>query len=358
MSILPHVSALVRSVPWAITAEAFGPILELIELREAGGRYTADEIEARIGGRGREQRPTQRVGAVAVIPIHGAIVPRASLMTDMSGGTSLESLTTALYEALADPKVSSIVLDVNSPGGSTALVPETAARIRAARKHKPIVAAANTIAGSAAFYLAAQATELVATPSGMVGSIGVYWAHQDTTKLEESLGVKTTLVSAGKWKTDGFQELTETARAHMQSIVDELYAQMTADIARGRGVPVATVREGFGEGRVVTASNALRLGMIDRIATIDEAVQRAAGVDIQVGGARAVALSDDEIAAAAAELELGTLAAEQDDAGDDGDELEAVRSLRADIRERTNEAAAMDTLRALAEGMRREESKA
>lgn len=354
-----HFAELVRGAPWAITPEAFRPIVELLEARERGHRFTRDEVEARIeavGGR-KPQASTTKVGAIAVVPISGVIVPRATLFTEISGGTSLEQFSRMLSDAVGDPGVDAIVLDVNSPGGAVAMVTETAARIRAARGRKPIVAVANTMAASAALHLASQATELVSTPSGMVGSIGVLWEHVDTTKADELEGVAREYVTAGRFKADGWKTLTDTHRAHMQEIVDDLYATMTNDIARGRGIPVAKVRgESFGEGRVLTASAALSAGMIDAIETIDDAIARARDLAAKGITTRRGATAELEhgllpVAEARELLELEDVPATEDDL-----ELAAVRALRADMSDRMKAAPALATIRALAEDMRREES--
>lgn len=273
----PQVVRHLVETPWAILPRTLATIREFVAVRSAGARFTADEIQARIGAKP-ARRDAQRAGTVAVIPVYGVITPKADLMTDMSGGTSVDRLRGAFLNAVEDPNVSAVVLDVDSPGGQVDLVPELAADIRGARGTKPILAVANTLAASAAYWVAAQADELFVTPSGEVGSIGVFAAHDDISGMLEKAGVKTTLVSAGKFKTEGnpFEPLSDEARAAIQARVDDAYRMFVHDVARGRGVPVDTVRDGFGQGRVVVAKDALAEGMVDGIATLDEVVARAA----------------------------------------------------------------------------------
>lgn len=273
----PHVLRAVRETPWAILPSTLGTILEVISLRVSGERLTDEEIQARVGGRA-ASRDVQMVGSIALLPVYGVLVPKANLFSQMSGGTSVQGLQTAFRDALEDDSVSAIVFDVDSPGGSVDLIPEFAAEIRAARGRKPIVAAAHPRAASAAYWLAAQADEVVVTRSGDVGSIGIFAAHEDVSKMQERLGVKTTLISAGKYKTEGspFQELSEEAKAAIQGRVDEAYSMFVSDVAKGRRVSVETVRSDFGEGRMVTASQALKAGMVDRVETIDATIARLA----------------------------------------------------------------------------------
>jgi len=251
-------------------------IIDTVAIRAAGGEMTPDEINARIGTR-REPSDPETAGGVALLPLHGVIMPRASLFSDVSGGMSVESFRDSLRAAMADPDVNHIVIDVDSPGGRVEMVHELAAEIRAARADKRITAQVNTLAGSAAYWLAAQADEIVATPSGSVGSIGVFAAHEDLSKLREDVGVKTTLISQGRFKTEGnpFEPLSDDARDHIQELVDETYDRFVNDVAAGRGVRADEVVNGYGEGRLVTASMGHALGMVDDIAPLEATLARA-----------------------------------------------------------------------------------
>jgi signal peptide peptidase SppA len=155
-------------------------------------------------------------------------------------------------------------------------VEELAAEIYQARGQKPVVAVANSLAASASYWIAASADELVVTPSGEVGSIGVFAMHEDMSGLMEQMGVRVSLISAGKHKTETnpFEPLTDEARAALQEQVDGYYEMFVRAVARGRGVGVADVRGGFGEGRLVGAKEAVRLGMADRVETMEQTIGR------------------------------------------------------------------------------------
>jgi hypothetical protein len=116
----------------------------------------------------------------------------------------------------------------------------------------------------------------VVSPSSLTGSIGVYASHEDESQALDKIGVKVTLISAGKYKVEGnsFEPLGDDARSAMQAMVDEYYGMFTKAVARGRGVKVSDVTGGFGEGRVVTAQQALKLGMADRVATLDQVLSK------------------------------------------------------------------------------------
>jgi len=148
--------------------------------------------------------------------------------------------------------------------------------IMAGRAQKKIVAVANGMAASAAYWLACCATELVVTPSGQVGSIGVFAAHEDMSKALEQEGVKVSLVSAGKFKTEGnpYEPLSDEARAALQAKVDEFYGMFVKSVAKGRGVSQASVRDGYGQGRMLLASAAVKEGLADSISTLDQVLSK------------------------------------------------------------------------------------
>lgn len=269
----PHVLRAFAESPWAIVPERLEAIREMLAVRASGGVFTEEEIRLRIGARTPAPRGRAR-GSVAVIPLYGVLAPRADMFTQVSGGTSLQGFQAALREAASDASVDAILLDVDSPGGSTDQVAETAELVRAVGKQKPVWAVANTDANSAAYWIASQATRFSVTPSGTVGSIGVFAAHQDVSARDEKDGVKTTLVSAGKFKVEHspFEPLTDEAREAIQGRVNEFYGMFVKDVARGRRVSVDAVRQGFGEGRVQTAKQAVEQGMVDAVETLDEAL--------------------------------------------------------------------------------------
>lgn len=280
----------VLGTPWAILPEKLAAIESVLAIRAGGGRVTAEEVAAATNGR--RGPGQQNIGAVAVIPIYGTIHEHAGMLAESSGGVSVDAIRAGLRAALGEPGVGSILLDVDSPGGSVMGVPELAAEILRARGSKPVVALANSLAASAAYWIASAADEVWVTPSGQVGSIGVYLAHVDMSKAYDDAGVKVSLISAGKYKVEGneYEPLGDDARGALQALVDEYYEMFVAGVAQGRAVSATTVRGGFGEGRLVTAKAAKAAGMVDGIGTLDEAAGRAARLARARGRAQAEAI--------------------------------------------------------------------
>jgi signal peptide peptidase SppA len=272
-----HIIQYFNSQPWAILPEKLHAMMEVIELRAAGLTLSDSEIEARIGARA-ETVPTE-ASSVAVLPIMGTISHRIGLLRRASGGMSVEEFQADFRAAIRNPDIKAIVLDIDSPGGSTAGVEELASEIYSARNQKRIIASVNSLSASAAYWLASAAHEIAVTPSGHVGSIGVLGVHMDYSKQAEAKGLTVTVVSAGKYKHEAseFSPLTGEARSYLQSIVDDRYDAFVRAVARGRNVSQKSVRGGFGEGRLVTAREALSIGMVDSIETVDQVLSRTTG---------------------------------------------------------------------------------
>jgi capsid assembly protease len=132
------------------------------------------------------------------------------------------------------------------------------------------------LAASAAYWVGCAAGEFYVTPGGEVGSIGVWQAHQDYSEAMAAEGVKTTLISAGKYKVEGnpYTPLDAEAQGFMQSRVDDYYAAFTKQVAKGRGVGIDAVRNGMGQGRVLGADAALAENMVDGVMTFDQVVKK------------------------------------------------------------------------------------
>jgi signal peptide peptidase SppA len=277
-----HIISEVCRKPWAILPEKLAVIAQFIRMSAAGEKLSEEEIQASMSAGPRVSPKSS--GAVAVIPVYGTISRRMNMMSRMSGGTSIEQLTASFRQAMSDPSVKAIVLNVDSPGGSVDGVPELGAEILAARAQKKTIAVSDTMAASAAYWLASACDELVVTPSGSVGSIGVFAVHEDYSKALETEGVSVTLVSAGKYKTEGnpYQALSSEAKDALQSDVDKFYGMFVKAVAQGRRTIQETVKNGYGEGRMVMAQDAVKEGMADRVATLDQVLS-----DLGVGSGSA-----------------------------------------------------------------------
>ena len=217
-------------------------------------------------------------GNIAVIPLQGTIVQRPGLLTMFGLAVSTQQFTQSLRSAVAYSSISQILIDCDSPGGSVYGTQELANEIYKLRSQKPIVCIANSLCASAAYWIGSQCSEMYCTPGGEVGSIGVYTEHTDISKSLEMDGLKVNLISAGQFKTDGspYAPLSSDARAAIQKSVDNYYSMFTKSVSRGRGIAIAQVRDGMGQGRCLSATDALKQKMIDGVMTRDQVLNRMA----------------------------------------------------------------------------------
>jgi signal peptide peptidase SppA len=282
----PLIDAFV-STPWALEP---AHLSRLALMASSGNVLEYSRMRAEIVAARQAASQAKSGGGVAVIPVYGVIGQRDSWSTD----TSTDFLSDMLDMAATDPMVGAILMDIDSPGGSVYGIQELAARINSVKAEKPVGAIANSLAASAAYWIGSAASEFNVTPGGDVGSIGVWMAHMDFSKMLDEAGIKTTLISAGKYKVEGnpYQPLDDEGRDFLQSRVDDYYGSFTQAVAKGRAVPIAQVRDGMGQGRVLGADAALGQRMVDGIMPMDDMLkkmQRAARASAKTGASRLAA---------------------------------------------------------------------
>ena len=206
---------------------------------------------------------------IAVIPVYGTLVKRSLGMEAASGLTSYSEIAALLDTALADPMVTGILLDIDSPGGEASGSFELARRVREAAALKPVWAVANDAAYSAAYAIAASAQRLYVTETGGVGSIGVIALHVDQSVKDATDGYRYTAVTAGAHKNDysTHEPLSDAAKSELQGEVDRLYAIFTEHVAAMRGLGLEAVRAT--EAGLYFGGNAVTQGLADGVQTLD-----------------------------------------------------------------------------------------
>ena len=215
--------------------------------------------------------------AVALLELMGILTPHASIFSLLGFGTAVAGFMRQLAAAAADPEVKSIVVVVDSPGGLIRLMPEAANLMRIVRRRKPVVVSVGGMDASAAYWITAGATAIEATPSASVGAIGIVTQRASITRMLEREGIDVEVFAAGKYKAEGHEAtpITDGERAYIQAQVDKAYGDFVNDVASGRQTAPTVIRAGYGEGRLVSADEAVRLGMIDRMSLVEETIGRA-----------------------------------------------------------------------------------
>ena len=264
---------------WAIQREKLSFLSDIVVARAFDEKLVSSEMAAAISDvRAREVASVD--GKVAVVPVYGVLSQKMDMISAMSGGTSYTGIKKSLHSALSNEDVKAVVLDIDSPGGSVPGTEELSREIRALRGgDKPIIAQVNSLAASAAYWIAASADEIVVTPSGRAGSVGVYTAHDDVSEALAKRGIKRTYISSTPEKVEGneTEPLSKETRAFIQDGVNRSYKAFVAAVAEGRGTTPGKVEDGYGSGRVFYAEALMDRGMVDRVATLEETVARYGG---------------------------------------------------------------------------------
>jgi len=226
-----------------------------------------DPIGRVFESKGRGDLLVQTIDSVGIIGIEGTLVHKGKFIGQSSGETSYEGLQAQIARATRDPKIKGVVFEVDSFGGEVNGAFETAAMISQLSAQKPTLAILTDFALSAGYLLASAARQIVMPEAGAAGSIGVVTMHADLSKKLEQEGVKVTLISSGKHKTDGSPTvpLGDDVRAAMQARVDLRRDQFAAVVgaARGSRLPAAQAMET--EAQVYHGEEAVRAGLVDGI---------------------------------------------------------------------------------------------
>lgn len=269
--------------------------------------HIANEKKAAIvAGEGEQpKKPYGMSGDVALIDLIGPMTKYGSSLT---GGGTVQTRR-AVRQAAADPEVGGILLRIHSPGGSVSGTGDLANDVRAAAANKPIMAYAEDLVASAAYWVASQASAIHASANAEIGSIGTYAVVEDWSKVYDEAGVKVHVVKAGAFKAAGIEgtPITDDQLAEMQREVDAINALFVQGVASGRKLELNRAAE-LADGRVHIASEAKRLGLIDELGTIDAAMSALRNM-IAARAARRPNMSDNVIPADAGNMNTANVSA-------------------------------------------------
>lgn len=217
--------------------------------------------------------PYRIVEGTAIIPIHGSLTNRGAWIGSYSGLTSMEGLRHQVRSAIADEDVTSVLFDIDSPGGQASGTFETAALIRELSGKKQTIAVIDDTAASAGYALASATSKILITPSGVAGSIGVVLMHLDQSRRLDEAGITPSFVYAGKKKIDGnqFQPLRENVRKDLQAEVDAIYEMFVECVAKGRPNLSPAAIEAT-EAAVYIGRAAIEAGLADQIGDLETAL--------------------------------------------------------------------------------------
>ena len=281
MSKFSHLSSLVFNKPLMVTQDYAETIAVVLS-----DRLNLDVEGLQIKSDAKDQRVATTNKGVAVIPIVGSMSHRSTGIEAMSGMTSYTTLQKQFEAAFNDPNVGSILMDIDSPGGSVAGAFDFRDYLMSKKGTKPVYALARDAMCSAAYLIGSTADKVYATQTARVGSIGVVAMHTDASGKMEKEGLKPTFISAGKFKTAGnpYEKLEGEKLKYLQDSVDESYDMFINAVADARGIDKKVIRDT--EARVYGGKKAVEIGLADGIRTYESVLAEMSAPNFTTQGTR------------------------------------------------------------------------
>lgn len=253
--------------PWAITSSALTTILDIAARQNAPPEAVAAKL-------GRELQNSYRLemrDGIAVLPVVGPLFRYANLFTQVSGASSYELLAKDFTQAVENPDVKAIILNIDSPGGEVNGCAEFADMIHEARGVKPIIAYASGDAASGAYWIAAAADEIVVSKTSALGSIGVVGVYRGN-KGEDAVEVVSSQSPYKRLDPD-----TDDGRARLQKRIDAMADVFVDAVAKYRGVASSHVQNHYGSGDVFIGDAVVKQGLADRIGSFEKLLSELSG---------------------------------------------------------------------------------
>ena len=273
ISSMPHLASRIFGTPLLIHPRKLDVILSVLGPR-LGVAMSDDsqQLIKHLAAQAPPANPTSLTSNIAVISVSGTLVRRAAAVDAASGLTSYSAISAQLAQAVRDPAVNAILLNIDSPGGEAGGAFDLADQIVAARQVKPIWAVANDDAFSAAYAIASAAARVYVTRTGGVGSVGVIALHVDQSQRDAMNGLRYTAVYAGDRKNDmsPHAPLSTDAAQALQAEVDRLYGLFVSTVAANRNLSVQDVQDT--EAGLYFAQDAIDAGLADVVGTLDDAL--------------------------------------------------------------------------------------
>ncbi len=257
---------------WSIEPGAFSRMCAEYKSRAIQAEEDLPDIDDEI----RVKRlPMLMEGGVASIKIRGPLEKRPTLFGLLFGASNLTQVETAIRTATTSDRVKSILLQIDSPGGSIDGLASVVDAVWEARQQKTVIAQSEGTIASAAYWIASQADKIFVGRHDTVGSIGVKLVLWDTSQMFADSGVKVVTVDTGDFKSAGEDgtEITEEQRAYFQGIVDSYFRDFVGEVARGRGTQRDRVMSAA-DGRMFLPKEAQAMGLIDGVQAVADTVAK------------------------------------------------------------------------------------
>ena len=244
-----------------------------------------------LKGNNNSQKTVTIPDRVAVINIEGTIVCGADSKENLfqqANGITSGTIMKQIREAAADDSVKDLVLRIDSGGGSATAAEEVGRELLRFKEQtkKPIVATMGNTGASAAYWIAACASDKIyANATTLTGSIGVYMPYMNTEELFKKIGITSDKIKSGPYKDilTNDRPMTPEEKEILQNIVDEIYDQFVYTVSAGRRMETSKVRA-IADGRIYTGRQAKNIGLVDELGDYYDALAAAGTLaKIQLG---------------------------------------------------------------------------
>lgn len=269
----------IMTAPWAIAPEKLKEIRDVYVSHLKGDKIRLPDLQA-IRRTGMEDIDLERgyrvENGVAIIEIRDVLSKGLTFFSYLFGGTSMREIGEAFDRAMEDPQVHAIILAIDSPGGTVDGTEELSGKIMSARGEKPIVAWADGMMASGAYWIGAAADQIfISGETATIGSIGVVATHVDVSKADERFGEYWTEITAGRYKriASSHRPLSEEGRAYIQDQVDSLYSVFVKSVAAMRGRPVEEMLAAA-DGQIFIGRKAIEAGLADGTSSLSDLVNQ------------------------------------------------------------------------------------
>jgi len=201
---------------------------------------------------------------IAVVDVKGVI-------------TSSRGIVEEIERLKEDDDVKAIILRINSPGGGVGPSQEIYQQVLRAREKKKIIASMESVAASGGYYVACASDVIVANPGTITGSIGVVMEFSNIEDLLKKIGFRSYVIKSGKHKDIGspLREMTPEEKTILQGVIDSVHSQFVRAVAEGRNMEESKVRQ-IADGRIFSGEQAKELGLVDRLGSLQDAIEIAA----------------------------------------------------------------------------------
>lgn len=264
---------------WLGTESSLQTLLSRMGSADTMQRKAWDDEEDEAQRAPRTSRLVQKEGTLGIVRIQGSLVNGDdAFWNEIFGAVGYGEIRNAVLQLAFDPEVTSIMLDIDSGGGQVSGLTDAAEVLRTVDAHyKPVFAHTGGSMCSAAYFLGSCARRVTAASLAEVGSIGVLVVHRSVARALEENGIDVKVIRSGEFKALGnpYEQLSDEARKTIQQSCDYTYEQFLAHVAKQRGVLPSYVKEHMGEGRVFIGQQAMDVGLVDEVLSLDGALQSA-----------------------------------------------------------------------------------